>query len=216
VVWASLSFESSLSHCRNERAGPLGVTNSKTEVGSSSLRNINLQKKLMDKWNSLIYSAHTFIARRFVIFYVYSATGMSYLADILSLRLAGAVGARSYVRSSFSQWAFSMTWNKNLSLLSHPAISCCGAVGAGKCMWEAHAYNGKSIWPVSNHRINNSCPSMHCTAHFTTYQHQLRWNVSTEWFFEGRFEAIFCHAVSGRVGRVRSAREKSLEILRRG
>jgi len=28
--------------------------------------------------------------------------------------------------------------------------------------------------------------------------------------------AIFCHAGSGRVGRVRSAREKSLEILRRG
>jgi len=36
---------------------------------------------------------------------------LSYLADLLSLGLVGALGARSYVKSSFSHWEFSTTRN---------------------------------------------------------------------------------------------------------
>ena len=54
--------------------------------------------------------------------FFYSVTRSSYLADLLILRLAGAIGARDYVRRSFSQWAFSTDITQVLSILSQ-AIS---------------------------------------------------------------------------------------------
>jgi len=49
-----------------------------------------------------------------------SGTWSLYLMDVLSLRLGGLVGARNYVRSSFSQWVLSIsrTWTQDLSILS--------------------------------------------------------------------------------------------------
>jgi len=47
--------------------------------------------------------------------FFYSSAWSSYTTDLLSLRLFGAVAARDYVRSSFSQWALSLT-NRTLTL----------------------------------------------------------------------------------------------------
>ena len=45
---------------------------------------------------------------------------LSYLTDLLSLRLVGAVGARMNERSSYLEWAISMTrsWTQDLSIMS--------------------------------------------------------------------------------------------------
>jgi len=49
-----------------------------------------------------------------------SGTRTSYLTDLLALRLVGAVEARIFMSSSFSQWALSMknTQTQALSILS--------------------------------------------------------------------------------------------------
>jgi len=44
----------------------------------------------------------------FIYCLFHSGTWLYYLTDLLSLRLVGEVGARNYVKSSFSQWALSM------------------------------------------------------------------------------------------------------------
>ena len=54
-------------------------------------------------------------------------TWPSYLTDLLSLRLIGAVGARNYFSSSFSRWALRMTrvWTQYLSIVSQMFLPWC-------------------------------------------------------------------------------------------
>ena len=65
----------------------------------------------------LYYS--TFFSLSFLVHvcFIHSGIWPSYLMDLLSRRLVGSVGAKHYMRSSYSDWALSMTRDSAPDLL---------------------------------------------------------------------------------------------------
>jgi len=75
----------------------------------------------MQWWISVVYqSSNCSWSDDFFRYFPARGNRLSYFVGLLSLRLVRAVVARNYVRSSFSQWSFSMTrnWTQNLSIFS--------------------------------------------------------------------------------------------------